>query len=1437
MKHFFSLLLLCQFAFLVHAQVFKTVELTDAGNLGARFLQEEKNTVTNLKVSGSMDARDFKFIRDSLPSIAVVDFGNARILAYSGDAGTDLSNEAVEYKKDEVPPFAFVRSDEFANRGFLKKVVLSRSATSIGSGALALCTALDTVHISELVKNIEPMAFTGSSAVFSVDPANAWFRDSSNMLYDKTMHVLLHCPITVRGDLVLPSTVDTVAAYTFYNCKFLKSLELPKSVELLGSYLLFNCSGLTSLKVNTTPDHIKLSENVFSNFSTDTCILWVPFGKMLDFRNSEQWSAFLNLQEHSNGMVTNKVKINLLDDATPETFYIRSNVKWTIVSDQDWLMLDKTSGRDSDSVVVSATPHLLSENRVGHLLLTSEGLEPITLTVTQSAKEVLLHVESGGLANRLKAYDRFSLMMLKLDGTMDVRDFLTLNDSLPMLTSVDLSNVRVTAWKLTDGYTNFQGTYEANALPLHAFDGWYSRNWSVLSRVILPESIRSIASGNFRLCISLKEIRLPDSVVSIGSEAFLNCISLSNVTFGASVSQMGDWAFANCRNLSTMHFKSEVPIPLDENGYVFDNVNVSDCALQVPFGTKKRYAEAPVWNAFSHIVEGATGFYPEAKAVRMAYGEGSEAKVSLRSTVPWTVQCNQSWLQVTPTSGTSSDTLTMTAQVNLQTNTRLAVVTLTSTEFGSRILLVTQAAYPKTLQMKAGELSKLLTSPEMHSLSNLTLAGTMDGRDFRILRDSLPLLNTLDLRAVSILKYEGSNATSYTNPANTIPAFAFFDNSKGVLNTELETVYLPESVVGIGDEAFQFCEGLKRVSMPDNLQQIGSYSFMGCSSLTSIQLPKNLKSLGTFAFSRCTQLSDIQFGDSLMYIWANAFGDCKSLKNINLPESLTIAGEGVFSNCTSLSELTLPKNIGNIGSTMFLNCTSLSKIVLNNKLETIGYDAFRNCSKLVEINLPSSIKSISYSAFGNCASLKKVVVNALNPMDMTLEDNAFGSYYLKNYTLYVPYLTKVLYAAADPWKNFGTIVEAPSGLKLSDKSFNLSEREGSSATVHVQSNATWTVRSDQPWLNLSVETGTGNDSVKMTATANTGLATRNAVLTFQVEGVEPQQVLVSQEPIMKYVTISAGGLSAALTTQEKQDVGKLTIRGVMDARDFKTLRENLPNLSYLYLGETTVAAYSGIEGTNGSWNYTYPANSIPDFAFYIQYSGKLNEKLQKVVLPNSITAIGRGAFFLCRRLDSIQFPSSVKTIAYEAFEECRALKSVIFPEGLTTILSSFRFCSSLKSIVFPRSVTMISNEAFSGCYNLTSMTILQSTPPNVGDYWSFYGVDRQLCTLYVPAGTKERYAAADVWKDFYTIVETSVSLGMDHQSSPILYPNPFKEVINIQGLTEEARFTLTDMHGKTLLSKEVSDHGQIRPKDLARGVYLVRLVSSKGTLMLKMVKD
>ena len=225
----------------------------------------------------------------------------------------------------------------------------------------------------------------------------------------------------------------------------------------------------------------------------------------------------------------------------------------------------------------------------------------------------------------------------------------------------------------------------------------------------------------------------------------------------------------------------------------------------------------------------------------------------------------------------------------------------------------------------------------------------------------------------------------------------------------------------------------------------------------------------------------------------------------------------------------------------------------------------------------------------------------------------------------------------------------------------------------------------------------------------------------------------------------------------------------------------------LLLCSTVVSAetYSGTCGTNVNWsldtetgvleitgtgamtNYkNYPASSQSPWSNYSKYITSINisngitnigdyafaycSSLTSVTIPNSVTTIGISAFYNCSGLTSITIPNSVTSIGKNAFCVCTGLTSIEIPNSVTTIgQSAFAYCSSLTSVTIPNSVTTIGESAFYDCTGLTEIYSLAETPATIeNDTFSGYSA-----TLYVPAGAKAAYQAADYWKNFTNIVE------------------------------------------------------------------------------------
>ena len=109
--------------------------------------------------------------------------------------------------------------------------------------------------------------------------------------------------------------------------------------------------------------------------------------------------------------------------------------------------------------------------------------------------------------------------------------------------------------------------------------------------------------------------------------------------------------------------------------------------------------------------------------------------------------------------------------------------------------------------------------------------------------------------------------------------------------------------------------------------------------------------------------------------------------------------------------------------------------------------------------------------------------------------------------------------------------------------------------------------------------------------------------------------------------------------------------------------------------------------------------SIAEYAFS-------HRELSAIVIPDSVTVIGDGAFLNCTELKKAAIPSGVTEIGSSVFNGCEALTEITIPDGVTRIgYSAFENCGSLKSVTIPAGVTEIGSEAFSGCAGLTGVAL------------------------------------------------------------------------------------------------------------------------------------
>jgi len=209
-------------------------------------------------------------------------------------------------------------------------------------------------------------------------------------------------------------------------------------------------------------------------------------------------------------------------------------------------------------------------------------------------------------------------------------------------------------------------------------------------------------------------------------------------------------------------------------------------------------------------------------------------------------------------------------------------------------------------------------------------------------------------------------------------------------STGLTSVTIPGLVTNIGPWAFAECSGLTDVTIGNGVTSIGDYAFYGCPSLASATIPNSVTYLGAEAFENCTRLASVTIGDSVTSIGVYAFADCPNLASVTIPNSVTNIGAEAFYYCFGLTNVTIGNGVTSIASYAFAYCHSLAGVTLGNRLTSIGAYAFDVCTSLASVAIPNNVASIGYGAFFAGYSMTNLTIGS---GVTNLADYAFGDCY------------------------------------------------------------------------------------------------------------------------------------------------------------------------------------------------------------------------------------------------------------------------------------------------------------------------------------------------------------------------------------------------------------------------------------------------------------
>ena len=504
-------------------------------------------------------------------------------------------------------------------------------------------------------------------------------------------------------------------------------------------------------------------------------------------------------------------------------------------------------------------------------------------------------------------------------------------------------------------------------------------------------------------------------------------------------------------------------------------------------------------------IEGC-GFLLSKSSCSVMNTANSSDSVTVATNATWTASSNQSWLTVSPsTSTTGSGLLKITAAENTNTATRTAIVTLSASGLTSKTITVTQLAgnvVTTSLSVSSTTASLAKESGSTSSIavtSNTSWTATSDQTWLTPSPASSSGNGSITLTAAS------ANTASASRTA-TVTVSAAGQSSKTITVTQAGTA----------------ANGMKEMTKYN-------INHFGC-QISSVTAKWAMSTLmgepvinGVFKWETDgADVSCLRYDDFIVLKCQSNIDPALSAW-VSIAPTVPNAGAGYGYNTPG------SPNWDNVfcdydefdnKTTCF--STTDAKTFWKNGFEIVDFKIMRSRKITVSTNAVnlSNANGSTFSADVNSSLIWTAKSSQtwlqVSPTSQTV-GNSTITFTASVNTATIQRTATVTIALSDGTKQVITVTQAAgdvvvvSSLSVSSTTASLAKESGSSSSIAVTSNTSWTATSNQTWLTLSPAASSGNVSITLTAaSANTASASRTATVTISAAGVPSKTITVTQ---------------------------------------------------------------------------------------------------------------------------------------------------------------------------------------------------------------------------------------------------------------------------------------------------------------------------------------
>ncbi len=856
---------------------------------------------------------------------------------------------------------------------------------------------------------------------------------------------------------------------------------------------------------------------------------------------------------------------------------------------------------------------------------------------------------------------------------------------------------------------------------------------TMLKEVSLPETLETLGYQTFAECTSLESIVIPSKVKTLSSGLFAGCISLSSVEIKGNIESIQSSAFSNCTALESIVIPNSVTY-LDSNAF-WECTSLKDITINISLYKNISYnVKASIVNvtltgtgelskeAFEDATKLETVKFPE--GMTTIPDDAFSGCIGLKSiSIPDTVK----------TIGVRAFyNCTNLEEVILSDNTTLEEIQ-GSAFYGCESLK--ELPLPDTLLSLGGSVfGKCLSITEVVYPSGLNSIGTY-------------------------LFYQCDNVTKITLDASDRSVKSVFETYPSKLKevvftgtsiredalngcTTVEKVVVTDTVQTINGRVFYGCTSLKQVELGSGLKTINNYAFSGCTSLKTLTLPASITNLSDFIaeteevtiYYEGTIDTWVEIQYSTYYTDTNVFANVSDLymkdssseyfsateaKEIVISANVTRIGENALVMFKNLEKLSLPitntKVSGSYNndyvtiSDLFMDNIpqTLTEVVINggvvnsNGAVVVSGDFFENCTTLKVVEFCEAIQYIEYCTLLDCSQLEKIIIPFAGTGCDNIDEYGYTSYAFKylfynHNTFVIPEtLTEIIITGGTTVVNssfygFSSLekIELPEGLlTIGDYAFQ-------NCTSLTELKIPSTV-----------------ESIGIYAFRNCSLLEKINI----PEGVQS---------IGDYALADCGNLKEITLPSTVTSFGEYAFNNcsLLEKVYYNNTVEEW--LKITFGNETAnpmyVAQYFYLLNESGEYVELTELNVPETVSAVNPYAFAGSKTLKNVVIPNTVSTIGIGAFLECTAIEYMEVPFIGEsattnnlfgyifggTYQYDNGNAApNTLKTIKVTGGETVKAYAFAQISSLETLILTGNISSIEGNAIYGCENLQKVVV------------------------------------------------------------------------------------------------------------------------------------